>query len=157
MGVFERDADDIEEALRGWILTGATCERDCENAMYEWLHGRFDKELFERQYWNAKTRADLFVQFVGGAAVAIEVKWNLVDRGEMHRLIGQTFDYLTSWKVEVVLVLCGENDPSLVKFVSRAAGKLQAAFDRKVRVIERRAAVTSEVATPQQESSTTLS
>lgn len=136
MGVFERDADNIEEALRTWTLVGATSEKDCESSLYDWLHKKFEKELFERQFWNAKTRADIFVKFDRGAAVAIEVKWNLVDRGEMHRLIGQTFDYLASWNAEVVLVLCGSNDPALVKLVRRAAEKLHASFDRKVRVVE---------------------
>jgi hypothetical protein len=92
-------------------------ERDYEDAAYKYLNGCFPKDKFERQYSRSKTKADLYFEFKDAAKVVVEMKRDLKERGEYHRLVGQVYEYLAEWKVEVLVVLCGDNDPALAKNV----------------------------------------
>lgn len=134
MGFLERDADNIVSAIKNWPPQAAQSEAEYEAALYAHLNAEFPLEVFQRQYALGRTRADLFVAFKNGAKVAIEVKRDLAARNEYHRTIGQVYEYLTEWKVEVVLVLCGENDPAVEKLLERAVKFLGSGVRRKARV-----------------------
>jgi len=141
MGAWETDADNIRDALAKWTPPlESTGEAQFEDALYAYLNKYFPDEVVHRQYSRGKTRADLYVEFKGGAKVAVELKRNLVDRGEYHRLIGQTYEYLREWKVEVVVVICGESDPSLVKLAREAVTFLGNVVGLKQHLVEKPAA-----------------
>ncbi|MBZ0116343.1 MAG: hypothetical protein K8H88_05095 [Sandaracinaceae bacterium] len=137
MGVFQVDADNIRDALKTWKPASLKTEAQYEKAIYEHLHAAFPGEVIHRQYANAKTKADLYVDFKnGGARVVTEVKCKLASRGEYHRLIGQSWEYLREWKCELVVCLCGDNDPALVKLAAEALGFLGENLNRKVHVLQ---------------------
>lgn len=117
MGLTEKDVDNVREILASWKPAWCPSEKEYEDAAYKYLNESFPKDKFERQYWRGKTKADLYVEFKDAAKVVVEMKRDLKDRGEYHRLIGQVYEYLTEWKVEVLVVLCGDNDPALTKNV----------------------------------------
>lgn len=135
MGLLETDAENIRDVLTRWKPPPCTSEREYEVLVYEYLHERFPKEVFHRQYAHAKTRADIYVQFRDGAKVVVEVKFDLSERGEYHRLMGQTFEYMFEWKAEVVVVLCGRTDPSLVKLFQVFLDTVAEAMGRKARLV----------------------
>lgn len=141
MGFFETDADNVVKIVHAWTPKPARSEAGYETALYEVLHAAFPEERFEKQYANGKTRADIFVAFRRGAKVVVELKRNLTDRSEAHRLIGQMYEYVSEWKAEVVVVLCGKNDPAAVKLIKEAGAIFASAFagaaDRKVYVMEK--------------------
>lgn len=136
MGVFERDVDNVRDELLRWAPTRLAVEKDYEDACYRFLNERFPKDKFERQYARGKTRADLYVEFKDGATVAIELKRDLQDRGEYHRLVGQLWEYLTEWKVEALVVLCGNTDPALRKNIERFVEFVNAHQKYKVRLLQ---------------------
>jgi hypothetical protein len=135
MGITEKDVDNVRDCLTAWKLTWCGSEKEYEDAAYRYLNESFPKEKFERQYWRGKTKADLHVEFKDGAAVVIEMKRDVKDRGEYHRLIGQVYEYVTEWKVAVLVVLCGENDPALVKNVESFVAFMQERTRRKIRFL----------------------
>ena len=134
MGLFVYDADDVVEAVEEWQVKCST-EEEYEDSLGRHLNQRFGKPIFHRQYFVGKSRADIFVQFQGGAAVAIELKCDLVDRLEYLRLIGQIYEYLNVSDVELVVILCGRNDPALEKLVRDAVSFFNEHHDNKVRFI----------------------
>jgi hypothetical protein len=135
MGVFERDVDNVRNELVAWTPVALALEKDYEDAAYRYLNDRFPKDKFERQYARGRTRADLYVDFSDGATVAIELKRDLQDRGEYHRLIGQVWEYLTEWRVEALIVLCGDTDPALRKNIERFVDFVNAHQKYKLRFL----------------------
>ncbi len=135
MGFTEKDADNVYDLVVRRQPTDCGSERDYEDSLYRYLNAAVAGEVFERQYSKAKTRADIYVHFKDGAEVAIEAKYGLTDRGEFHRLIGQMYDYLATWKAEAVVVLCGACDPALAKHVVAVAKMFTDALGKKARVV----------------------
>ena len=135
MGVFEKDVDNVREHLLKWKPTAFAQEKDYEDAAYRYLNQCFPKDKFDRQYWRGKTRADIYVQFKDAATVAIELKRDLQDRGEYHRLLGQVWEYLMEWKAEALIILCGDTDPALRKNVERFIEFMNANPKYKVRLL----------------------
>ena len=135
MGFTEVDADNVRDALLVFRDTGLKNEAAYEKAIYEHLHRVFPKENFHRQYANAKTRADIYVEFIKGAKVVVEVKCGLDKRVEYHRLLGQSWEYMFEWKAEVVIALCGKSDPSLVKLTDTAISHFADRLARKAHVV----------------------
>jgi hypothetical protein len=137
VGIIEYDVADLVEDALAWKPMSVETEREYEEQLYNFLHARHEPEKFYRKYARANTEADIFIEsFKSGASVAIELKRDLVSRNEYHRLIGQTYAYLTEWKCEVLLVLCGQNDPVLVK-LTREAAAFFSQYLKKVRVVEK--------------------
>jgi len=135
MGLIQNDADTVAGAISPVTTPLLESEAEYEKWIYELLHERFPHEVFHRQYTKAKTKADIFVEFrLGGAAVVVEVKYKLTSRGEFHRLIGQSWEYLHLWKSELVVCICGDSDPALVKLANEATRMLVPALS-KARVL----------------------
>jgi hypothetical protein len=139
MGLLETDADNVAETIeRKWTPSRPGLpESDYEKEIYEFCHKVEPGENFHRQYTIGKSRADIFVKFKHGAKVAIEVKKDLTDRNDYHRLIGQVYEYLTECEVEVVVVLCGKSDPALVKLTKNAIKFLGQYAGRKANFIHK--------------------
>lgn len=136
MGLILDDADDVMEKLTtGWRPVIGGDEFANEESLYAFLDAAFPKFVVHRQYAFAKTRADLLIDFEGSGKVVVEVKANLTDRNEYHRLVGQVYAYLTEWNAHVVLVLCGECDPSLVKLVWKAISFLNSNCTGQARLL----------------------
>jgi len=136
MGIWETDVDNVLDRIKKWKPGTLATEAEYEEALYAFLHEEFPKEVFIRQYIHSKTRADIYVHFNDAAQVAVEVKAHLTDRNEYHRMLGQLWTYTHEWKCEVVLVVCGTNDPALVKLAERYISFLDGNQDKKVRFIE---------------------
>ncbi len=137
MGLLETDSDNIQAAVEHWDPGELGSEKAYENALRKHLHEVFPEDKFHRQYSRANTTADIFVDFgESGCEVAIELKANLTKRTEMHRLIGQAWDYIEHWNCELVLVVCGaKSDPALVRTASKAVRGLPS--NRKVRFVDK--------------------
>lgn len=136
MGFLEMDVDDVVEALEQWVpIPNASREKDFEEDLYRFLNEKFPSHVFQQQYKMGNTSADLFVEFRGGARVAVEVKASLTDRNEYHRLLGQAITYLREWKTEVVFVLCGACDPALTKLARDHIVFLNANTSKKARFV----------------------
>lgn len=135
MGIFRTDADNIRDKLKGWTPDTYSSETSYEKSVYEFLNVEFPSEVFHRQYAMANTKADIFVDFTEGVKVVVEVKYNLKSRNQYHRILGQIWTYVDEWKSNVVLIVCGESDPSLIKLLKRYA-KFITENKSKVRVIE---------------------
>ena len=136
MGLILDDADDVmEKLMASWAPVPGGDETANEESLHAFLDAAFVKFVVHRQYSFAKTRADLLIDFEGSGKVVVEVKANLADRNEYHRLIGQAYAYLTEWNVHVVVVLCGECDPSLVKLVTKAITFLNSNCTQQARLL----------------------
>lgn len=135
LGIFEVDADNVRDAVARWNPDAGASESVFELQLYNFLHTSFPAAVFQRQYAKGRTRADIYVEFRDGAHVAVEVKCNLNQRGDYHRLLGQTYEYLTEWKAEVVVVLCGETETSVAKLVEQYIELISAATSRKAHVV----------------------
>lgn len=150
MGLLEKDVDNVRDQLVKWKPNRSESEREYEDAAYRHLNACLPKDKFERQYWRGKTRADIYVEFKDAAKVAIELKRDLQERGEYHRLIGQVYEYLTEWNVEALIILCGDSDPALTKNVERFVAFMNEKQKRKVRFLHVPDACASMAATPMQ-------
>lgn len=136
MGILTHDADDIISKLEDWHPQTLRSEKEYEVALYEFLNREFPDHVFHQQYTNAKTRADIFVDFgEQGDKVAIELKADLQDRGELHRLMGQLFEYVHVWGSDAILVLCGKSDPASAKIAREFVAMLNNAHNEKVRIL----------------------
>ena len=112
MGVIELDADDVVEAVKGWCPGPCLSEARCQASLLRYLQMRFPRSTFSLEYPIGDGRADIFAEFrtrLGpGAKVIVELKYNLNDRNEYLRLLGQLQEYVGMSTAEVVVVLCGE-------------------------------------------------
>jgi len=135
MGLTEKDVDNVRDALAEWKPGRLPSEKSYEDSAYAYLNKSFARDKFERQYARGKTRADIYVSFKDGATVAIELKYAIKDRAEYHRLLGQIYEYVSEWSVEVLVVLCGDNDPALVKNIDGYVRFMKDNAGRKVRLI----------------------
>jgi hypothetical protein len=137
VGIFTYDADDVIQKIGVWRPSSASNEKAYEELLYRHLHEQFPAYNFIRQYTVGKTIADIFVDFdPNGCRVALELKANLSDRPEFHRLCGQLFEYAQVWKCDCVLVLCGETEPSLRKLASAYVDMLNNRYSSKARLVE---------------------
>lgn len=117
MGLIDYDADDVVEMIEMWRPEALDNEVAYEDALYTYLSGRLKKgHAARRQFWAANSRTDIMIDFGDdNPKVAIELKANLTDRNEYHRVLGQMWTYSTDCECDAVLVLCGKCDPALVK------------------------------------------
>jgi len=100
------------KAVQEWNSGPCFDEKACQNSLAKFLRNRFPDSTFRPEYAVGEGRADIFVEFktkLGpGAKVIIEIKYNLKDRNEYLRLLGQLQEYIFVSEAEVVVVLCGE-------------------------------------------------
>lgn len=139
MGFLTYDADDIIQVINAWRPRAPSNEKGYEEALYKYLHDKFPRFNLHRQYAVGKTIADIYVDFKAGGGenhnVAIELKADLSDRTEFHRLCGQLFEYAQVWKGDCVLVLCGETEPSLFKLAAAYVDMLNDRYSTKARLV----------------------
>lgn len=112
MGLIELDADDVVEAVKNWSPGPCFSESRCQAALLKYLQAKFPRSTFRTEYAIGDGRADIYVEFRtrlgAGAKVIIELKFNLSDRSEYLRLLGQIQEYVGMSTAEVVVVLCGD-------------------------------------------------
>ena len=125
------DSSDIASVIANeWKPPAASTEKVYELHLHQFLNQRFPNLRFDRQYRFAATTADLHIKFPGGGAAAIEVKKDLARRTELHRLVGQCYDYAVVWRVDVLVVLCGACEPGLLKIAKKATNLVATIGDR---------------------------
>lgn len=112
MGFIELDADDVVEAVKGWSPGPCFSEARCQVSLLRYLQAKFPRSIFSIEHRIGDGRADIYAELrtrLGpGAKVIIELKYNLSDRNEYLRLLGQLQEYVGMSTAEVVVVLCGE-------------------------------------------------
>lgn len=112
MGVLELDADDVVQAVKEWEPGSCFSEARCQASLLRYLRKKFPSSTFLPEHPVGKGRADIYAEFrtwLGpGAKVIIELKYDLQDRNEYLRLLGQLQEYVGMSQAEVVVVLCGE-------------------------------------------------
>jgi len=117
MGWIDNDADDVVEMIEAWRPGPLGVEAAYEDALYTYISKKLGKgHVARRQFWAANSRADILIDFGDDdPKVAVELKADLTDRNEYHRVLGQMWTYATDCQCDAVLVLCGKCDPALVK------------------------------------------
>jgi len=146
MGVIDRDVDNILDLIKEkkWSAKNRTSETALEDELYEFLHAEMPEENFLRQRLKGSGRGDIYVRLKDkflepGREVILELKLNLKERLEYLRLVGQMYDYNLVYKYEVLIIIVGECEPSLLKLTKEAAGFFQNCFDhdlcKKVRFL----------------------
>ena len=107
MGLITWDADDVLAAMERWRPNSSIGRKTMRTRCTPTLHEAFPKAMIHRQYYMAKTCADIYVDFGDGCKkVVVELKADLNDRGEFHRLFGQMFEYTSVWRADSILY-CG--------------------------------------------------
>jgi hypothetical protein len=141
------DVKDVVREIGDFAPGYSSKESGYEEQLYDCLHVCFPGEKIYRQYSRGNTTADLYLDFKGDSAkVVVEVKKDLQTRPEFQRLIGQLYSYLTEWRCEVLVILCGENDPLLVNLVREAIAFFETAAGMRARLIEMPVAEQQDVA-----------
>lgn len=139
MGLLELDAEDIELAVKEWQPGPCLSEARCKASLAKSLQRRFVRSTFRLEHPVGEGRADIFAElrtrWSKGAAVIIELKYNLTDRSEYLRLKGQLDEYVGNSSAEIVVVLCGSTKPEWVEKIRAYLDKLVAdRFFYKARV-----------------------
>src|SRR5688572_9345206 len=98
MGLTELDADDVVAAVEGWSAGPCHSEFRCQASLLRHLRAKFPRSTFSPEYEIGGGRADIYAElrtiFGPGAKVIIELKYNLTDRSEYLRLLGQLQEYV---------------------------------------------------------------
>ena len=141
MGAIENDADNVKEAISSWDPGPSFSERRCHDSLERHLRNKFPKHTVVREHPVGRGRADLFIDFKDwtgfGAKVIVEVKYNLSDLNEYHRLVGQMHDYVTLGDAEPIIVLCGNTKSEIAALVvERMAHVLRDRWFEKGAVIQ---------------------
>ncbi len=97
-----------------WEVRDSSSEKECEEALYGFLHRRLPDLQIVNQYGRGRAHIDLMVQ----DKVMIELKYELASTSECQRLLGQVLDY-KDWGQQLLLVFVGGVEPSLLKQIRR--------------------------------------
>jgi hypothetical protein len=142
MGAFELDAMDVVKAVEAWNPGQCFEEKSCQVSLRKYLQNAYPESTFEKEYEVGEGRADIYVEFKTrwgpGAKVIIELKYNLKDRSEYLRLLGQLQEYIFVSEAELVVVLCGETKGEWEKRVRTHLEKLAShRFFKRVFVVSK--------------------
>jgi hypothetical protein len=96
--------------IEKWQPKDCKTEKDYELSLYSYLHDELKDVQVTRQFARGRVKADIEV----GGQVIIELKHNLKSTAEFHRLVGQLDSY-KEWDGRIILVLCGDTEPNLLK------------------------------------------
>ncbi len=108
----------VSRLIKEWNPEGCASERECEDSLYLFLHARLDDKQIIRQYGKGRARVDLMVD----DKVMVELKYALTSTSEYQRLVGQLVEY-KDWHKDILVVLVGETEPSLLKQLQRVLEK----------------------------------
>lgn len=128
MGMLDLDADDIKEAVTRWQPGQVFSEADAQASLHTFLQSEFPRSRFHREHPVGNGFADIYAEFATwlgkGAEVIVEVKYQLTDRSECLRAIGQLHAYAHGSSAELVFVLCGPTRPDLISELKAQAARL---------------------------------
>lgn len=113
--VWEGLLDRLVRVIREWAPRGLKTEKEYRDALAEFLRDRADKAHIETEYRHSGTTADIYLRWEGflkAHEVFIELKFNLRQKSQLDRLIGQ-LEQLNPARNKVILVLCGETSRTL--------------------------------------------
>lgn len=126
----------VQKLIREWRPKNYRYEKDWENNLKRYLESRLSRSIIT-QYGvpMATARADIVV----GGKVLIELKINM-DRGKYNNLIGQIEDSYKPFYDNIIILLCGKNDYTIVHRLKKKYGGFLSQFDtKKVIVMEKTA------------------
>jgi len=108
--------EDVGKLVREWQPPALPTELQYRNALVTLLRERLKKAKIEPEYRHKGTTIDIYVKqpgLLGSSEVFVELKRNLLQKSQYDRLVGQ-IESLEPGKNAIVVVLCGETNPSLV-------------------------------------------
>jgi hypothetical protein len=116
--------EDVRKLVKEWQRQALSTELQYRNSLVTFLRQRLKKARIEPEYRHKGTTTDIWVKqpgLFGSSEVFIELKRNLLQKAQYDRLVGQ-IESLEPRKNAIVVVLCGETNPS---FVSRLKEKYE--------------------------------
>jgi len=108
--------EEVDKLVREWQPLALPTEFQYRNALIVLLRERLKRAKIEPEYRHKGTTIDIYVRqpgFLGSSEVFVELKRNLLQKSQYDRLVGQ-IESLEPGKNAIVVVLCGETNPSLV-------------------------------------------
>jgi hypothetical protein len=108
--------EDVEKLVKEWQPPALPTELQYRNALITLLRERLKMAKIEPEYRHKGTTIDIYVKqpgFLGYSEVFVELKRNLLQKSQYDRLVGQ-IESLEPVKNAIIVVLCGETNPSLV-------------------------------------------
>ncbi len=129
----------VAELIKAWQPLNCRTEKDYEDSLYSHLRNALPGIVVTPQYAFGRARTDLVV----GDKVAIEIKLNLQDTSEFHRLLGQILQF-KKWKGRFLVLLIGSSDPHLRDELQKQIGEMDwvassSIFgDQRVQILDKR-------------------
>lgn len=109
--------DSILQLVKDWQPQVLPSELKYRDSLISHLRGRLRNAIqIEPEYRHLGTTIDIYVKqsgFWGTSDVFIELKRNLLSKGQLDRLVGQ-IESLKPQKNAIIVILCGETSPPLV-------------------------------------------
>ena len=108
--------EDVDKLVKEWQPQTLATELQYRNSLIALLRERLKKAKVEPEYRHKGTTIDIYVKqpgLLGSSEVFVELKRNLLQKSQYDRLVGQV-ESLEPGKNAIVVVLCGETNPSLV-------------------------------------------
>jgi hypothetical protein len=109
----------VKELVQKWEPKDCHTEKDFERSLAHLLESRLKGKDIVKQFAVGRVRGDIVIE----KKILIEIKTNLSSTAKLQRLLGQIELYRHDWGRAVILVLCGEHDPNLVKRLRDALGR----------------------------------
>jgi hypothetical protein len=108
--------EDVYKLVKEWQPQALPGELQYRNSLMTFLRERLIKARIEPEYRHKGTTTDIYVKqpsLFGSSEVFVELKRNLLHKAQYDRLVGQ-IESLEPRKNAIVVVMCGETNPSLV-------------------------------------------
>jgi hypothetical protein len=101
----------VRKLIGDWRPRRCTTEKDYERSLVRYLQEKLEGKDVVPQYASGRVRGDIVVE----GQILIEIKTKLDSTAKLQKLLGQIEVYESEWKKQVIVVICGENDPNLAK------------------------------------------
>jgi hypothetical protein len=108
--------DSVVKLVKEWQPKPLPTELKYRDSLVAHLREKLPKEKIEPEYRHLGTTTDIYVKqdgFFGSSEVFVELKRNLLSKAQLDRLVGQ-IESLEPKKNAVIVILCGETNPSLL-------------------------------------------
>jgi hypothetical protein len=106
----------VVKLIKEWKPGAQPTELKYRDSLISLLRVKLKDAQIEKEYRHTGTTIDIYVKqsgFFGSSQVFVELKRNLLQKTQLDRLVGQV-ESLRPRKNPVIVLLCGETNPSLV-------------------------------------------
>lgn len=108
--------ENVTKLTKEWQPHILPTELKYRDALSTLLRGCLKDAKVETEYRHIGTTIDIYVKqsgFFGSSEVFVELKYNLLHKAQLDRLVGQ-IESLQPGKNAIVVILCGQTNPALL-------------------------------------------